>query len=403
MTRLDGRCQVDNPLRIYARVVTRLVELGTTPVRDLARLGKDTAGAALLTLVSGLLPEHDAEQDLSQLPQLDDATVERLTREVVAGSGQLTRAEVAAAAGVPLEQAQRLWRAVGFAQVEDDRAIFTSSDVTALKDAAALLEDGIVDDEQLMALARPIGHMLSRLAAVQSGAIIDVLSRRLNQTGDGQMTTMNTLATQAVQVTDELLPVLERTTLYVWRRHLAVEASRQLLERSVFGQPSRTCAVGFIDLAGFTRLTRQIDGPELSRLLTEFETLVFDTVAGVGGQVVKTLGDEVLFTVDDPATAADITLMLLERSETHPVLPAAHAGLAYGPVLIRAGDVFGPVVNVAARLAGLARRGTARIDTAMAEALQQDSRFTIATRPPRPVRGYPGLRSYRLRRRPSSQ
>ena len=230
-----------------------------------------------------------------------------------------------------------------------------------------------------------------------------MLVRRLAGASDGNDQTTDAFAAQAVQVTVELLPVLERTTVYVLRRHLAVEASRQLLGRSSFGQPTRTCAVGFVDLTGFTRLTRQLEGPELSRLLAEFETLVLDTVVAAGGQVVKTLGDEVLFSVDDPATAADITLTLLERSDAHPILPAAHAGLAYGPVLIRAGDVFGPVVNIAARLAGLARSGTARVDTAMADALQHDRRFAVAARAPRPVRGYTGLRSYRLRRTASDR
>ena len=71
-----------------------------------------------------------------------------------------------------------------------------------------------------------------------------------------------------------------------------------------------------------------------------------------------------------------------------PELAPVHAGLAFGPVLHRSGDVFGPVVNIAARIAGLARQGTVRTDTAMATALADSTEFTLAARAPRRVRGY---------------
>ena len=75
-----------------------------------------------------------------------------------------------------------------------------------------------------------------------------------------------------------------------------------------------------------------------------------------------------------------------------------HAGLAFGPVLYRGGDVYGPVVNIAARLSSLARKGTIRVDHAMATALGDTKQFTLSARAPRQVRGYLQLQSYRLRR-----
>ena len=74
------------------------------------------------------------------------------------------------------------------------------------------------------------------------------------------------------------------------------------------------------------------------------------------------------------------------------------SSLAFGSVLFRGGDVYGPVVNVAARLSSLARKGTIRVDHAMATELADAKAFTVSTRTPRPVRGYPQLPSYRLRR-----
>jgi adenylate cyclase len=38
------------------------------------------------------------------------------------------------------------------------------------------------------------------------------------------------------------------------------------------------------------------------------------------------------------------------------------AGVAYGDVVLRLGDVFGPVVNIASRLTSVARPGTVLVD-----------------------------------------
>jgi adenylate cyclase len=108
-------------------------------------------------------------------------------------------------------------------------------------------------------------------------------------------------------------------------------------------------------------------------LLERFETVVGDTVLAHGGRVIKNLGDELLFVTEDPASAAEITLGLLEQIDTDLDLPPVHAGLAFGPVLYRTA-------------------------TAMATALADSAEFTLAARAPRRVRGYLQLRTYRLRR-----
>ncbi len=88
----------------------------------------------------------------------------------------------------------------------------------------------MLDPDGLVELARPFGHLLSRLAAAQTSFLSDVLGARIavghlvEDPASGEH-----MAGQAVLITEELLPVLERTTVYVWRRHLAAEAGRALL------------------------------------------------------------------------------------------------------------------------------------------------------------------------------
>ena len=89
-------------------------------------------------------------------------------------------------------------------------------------------------------------------------------------------------------------------------------------------------------------------------MLRDFEHLASDTVTDAGGRVVKLIGDEVLFTAPDAGAGCAIALRLAAVYRDHPTIPAARAGLAIGEVMLRDGDVFGPVVNLAARVVAVA-------------------------------------------------
>ncbi len=396
-----------DPVRGSAHLVARVVELGAARFTELAGLGSNSLLAALLALlrrtdqkeVPDALP---ADEDVEPAPEGDATPAEILTWGLLAGNGRYTRLEVAERAGIALDEARRLWRALGFPEVDDEQRVFNDADVTALTDAAGLIAADIVDGDGLVELARPLGNLMSRLAAAQTSFISEVLGARItvgHAVEDPQLP--GQLAAEAATTTRELLPMLERTTVYAWRRHLAAEVGRALFPSGSGADghaESRPAAVGFIDMTGYTRLSRNVDLTELARVLDQFETAVLDTVVAHGGRVIKNLGDEILFEIDDPASAAEATLQLLDVFTAEDTMPQVHAGLAFGPVLHRGGDVFGPVVNIAARLASLARKSTIRVDQAMATALGDAEQFTLSARAPRRVRGYLQLPSYRLRR-----
>ena len=69
-------------------------------------------------------------------PEDEFSPAETITRGLLAGEGRYTRLEVAERAGVALDEARRLWRALGFPEVDDEQRVFTSTDVAALTDAA---------------------------------------------------------------------------------------------------------------------------------------------------------------------------------------------------------------------------------------------------------------------------
>lgn len=313
---------------------------------------------------------------------------ERLESILLGGKRRYTRLEVAEKAGVPIERATRLWRALGFATVGDDEVVFTDADVEAVRTADQLITAGLHDQALEAPVARTLGLHLSQLAEWQVRMLWTLITENEDVGQDDS---------QVVALVERLLPELERVQNFVWRRHLAAFAGRALASPEEDLQ-ARTETVGFVDMVGYTRLTRRLDEGELSAVLEGFELLATEVIADRHGRVVKMIGDEVLFVADAPADAAEIALTLTERTGADTELPEVRAGLAAGRILSRFGDVYGSVVNVAARLTSVARPGTVLIDRELARELAELPRFEVRSRRPVTVRGYTRLHPYVLRR-----
>jgi adenylate cyclase len=317
----------------------------------------------------------------TELPPAD-----RLEQVLLGGPRRYTRLQVAERAGISPELANALWLALGFASMPDDEVAFTDEDVTALGHAAGLVEAGLIDAGTLQSVTRMVGQSMSRLAEWQSQLLVSLLTDRPQAIPDGDL----------AGFVASIEPVLRQVQVHVWRRQLAA-ASRRLLTTDGADPGSASLVVGFVDLAGYTSLSRQLEVPELSAVLEEFESLTAGLVAEQHGRIVKTIGDEVLFVSASPAGAAEIALRLQERTTASELLPPVRIGLALGTVLSRFGDVYGPVVNIASRLTGLARPATVLIDEQLAAALADDPRYQIDRLRPTSVRGYRHLSAHRLR------
>jgi adenylate cyclase len=313
---------------------------------------------------------------------------QRLERVLLGGRRKYTRFEVAEKAGVPEERSRRLWRALGFATVGDDEVVFTDADVEAMRTADQLVQSGLIDPSIETAVTRALGQHLSRLAEWQVHMLWELITEQ-PELGRNER--------QIARMVDRLLPELEQVQNYVWRRHLAAYAGRALAASDETLE-TRTQVVGFVDMVGYTRLTRQIDEDELSQVLDAFETLSGEVIADHHGRVVKMIGDEVLFVADSAVDAAEIALTLTERATADEGLPAVRAGMASGRILSRFGDVYGSVVNLAARLTSVARPGTILVDKELAAELADEPAYELRSRRPVTVRGYNRLRPAALRR-----
>lgn len=296
----------------------------------------------------------------------------------------LDREDVERLSGVPADVAQEIWSAMGFAEVPYGEKAFTAADVQALKTSLELLEIGLTDLPTQLVMARIMGQGLSRLAEAQ----VDVLRQR---TAD--MTPDEALAELTARA-DDVLSKLDFLIVFMWRRQFAAAVQRAIATFGEHGMP--VLSVGFLDLVGFTRSSREWDALTLEKTLEHFERDVSFRVAAVHGRVIKTLGDGVLYTCDKTVDAVGVALDTIADHEASEDLPPVRAGVATGPVLFRLGDVFGETVNIASRLSGEARPNSLLVDKHVAEELTEG--FEVRELHRRAVRGYRSLTPYLVRR-----
>jgi len=146
--------------------------------------------------------------------------VGELDELLLGAARRYTRDEVAELSGVPLDQARRYWRALGFAD-SGGAAAFTDEDVAALRRIAALVSAGVVTDELAVGLTRALGHTTARLASWQVDVVVEMLSG-----GTGLRSGVS--VTEAYRVAELLLPELEPLLLHAWRRQLSAAVDRVL-------------------------------------------------------------------------------------------------------------------------------------------------------------------------------
>lgn len=320
----------------------------------------------------------DAPLDREQL-------VELLEAFLLGEPPTLTGLDIAERVGIPIELARERWRSLGFTAVADDEVVFTEADLAAMRRTQTLQALGLIDDEHESALVRTMGRSFARLAEWQIallGRSVDLDSTDLDGLKD---------------VVGEVVPVIAELQDYVWRRHLLNAAARQLLLPEGDGEDT-AMAVGFADIVGYTRHSRSLRQSELARLVEDFEARALEVIAQFGGRIIKTIGDEVLFVADSPAEAGHIGLLLAEARDGDDDFPELRVGIAWGPVLRRLGDVYGPVVNMAARLTSVARPGRVLVDREMAEALADEEGFRLRRLRRTSVKGYRRLEPWNLRR-----
>jgi len=308
------------------------------------------------------------------------ADVEEL---ILGGEPQFTAVELAQQTGTTLPEARRIWRALGFPEYDPGAVAFTGADAVALALVRRVVDEELVDFDTAINLTRALGQTMSRLADWD----VATLAPRIDPAHTGE-DAAHLRMTEAMRLINEMGGSFEHLIIYAWRRHLAAALARaEALASSDDETTTTNVTVGFADLVAFTALSNEIGEIRIGDLVEIFESRCHDVVSTQRGRVIKSLGDSVLFVVDDPIRALDIAEGIITVIGRDPRMPDVRIGMASGPVALRMGDVFGPAVNMAARLTGVARRNRMIIDEATAELLPDDL-FEVRRLPARPLRGF---------------
>ena len=317
---------------------------------------------------------------------------DELARLILADEPHLTRSEVSAAGGLAASQGERLWRALGFADAGDTPA-YGDQDLEALRVVGAALDRGTLSEETIFRLTRALGQTMARLADWQVATIVDQLEEDVHE---GRASSR---LESAVRIAAEVQPGFEKLLLYSWKRHLAAAAARlEALGAADSELLSTTMSVGFADLSRFTAMSNTLDDVRLGELVEDFENRVTDVVTARQGRVIKALGDAVLYVNADVREATLTALEIVAHIGSREDLPDVRVGMATGSVISRLGDVFGPPVNLAARLSNVARSNRVLVDDTTAVALAEDE-FELRPLPPRPLRGFGNVSPITVSRR----
>jgi class 3 adenylate cyclase len=280
--------------------------------------------------------------------------------DLVLEQGDLSARQLADRTGTALDELIDLYRGLGVPVDDADAPVFDAEEVE------------LVDRLRLTGAAQPIVEEVNRslaaamalLATTAVSAFVGTLEDELEAAGDplsrAEVTTA--VGELALDLASRLRPL--------FRHHLRLAVARQ---RAAMGMSadrrSSHLGVGFVDLVGFTATSAGMTSAELVAFTGAFHRRAHDVVTRRGGQVVKHIGDEIMYSAVDPARACRIGLALIDAFEVD-VRP--RGGLAYGPMVARYGDLYGPTVNLASRLADIAVPGEllagADIATAVAAA-----------------------------------
>lgn len=290
----------------------------------------------------------------------------------------LTRRQLAERAGMPLEQVDRIYLAGGLPDPGPDELSAAEADVIVLETFAA--GSAIFGVEPTMQLARVIGASTARMA----DAILSCFAATVGPEGAADPTGL-ALVRANVELA-AVFPTFVAAVEVILRRHL-VGLARPGTAASAAGYERRELVVGFVDLVGSTELAARLSTAELGAALSRFEGTASDLVVRHGGRVVKLIGDEILYTAPDGPTGVRLAVELVDTFAADPVVPSVRAGLAGGLVLTRDGDCFGPVVNLAARIVGVAAIDEVVVDATVGEAAAAAG-WTVEALPARPLKGF---------------
>jgi adenylate cyclase len=274
----------------------------------------------------------------------------------------LSTRDFATRCGRSVDDVVELYRELGIVVDDVDEVRFTESEV----DLEDLLRTAVVDQftpEEGHDLVVVMARALASVADASVAEYVQTVEARLMDDGGSllEWAQVNAVVTDmARRLADSLGP------LFVHYLRQSVDHQRRA-QQNVSSPAVMRVAVGFVDLVGFTPLSSRLAPEELSAVVGRFESEAFDLATRTDTRIVKHIGDEIMFTAVDPAAACRMANALAESVAETAARP--RGGIAFGEVISRHGDYYGPVVNLASRLTDEAVPGEILVSDELAAAV----------------------------------
>ncbi|MDO4258455.1 MAG: adenylate/guanylate cyclase domain-containing protein [Actinomycetaceae bacterium] len=326
-----------------------------------------------------------------------DSTVSAYLPHLLGGQMIYSARDIATYTGTSIESVRDFWSNMGTPVRDEEAVVYTARDLDMYSASMDLVESGAIDGATSRSLLRASSHLADRLSLWQVEALVEDAVRRhgLDDTSariyvlDHMRERIADLERMAVHAWQrQLESLLTRMEAEVARRGLEVMSSRFPLNRSL----------GFVDMVSYTS-TSTIMGESLVGLIQRFEDESRAAVTDAGGRVVKMIGDAVMYIADDLHTGLEVATSLMERLGADDEILPVRASFVRGDVFSRSGDVFGPTVNLAARLADIAPVGQILTDPSTAAAIaagELGGEYVLEEFPTADVRGFGQISPYRV-------
>ena len=220
--------------------------------------------------------------------------------------------------GIDLELLEAMQRALGLPRVDDpDAPVHLRADAEAAAQARMFVDVGLTR-EQLIAVARVLGHGMAQAAEVMRQVVLETVI----EPGATELQIAKAYG-ELVQRASPLLGPLAEGVLRLQLRHGLETEAVSVAERAAGKLPgAREVTVCFADLVDFTRLGEAVPPEELENLANRLSGLARD-VASPPVHFIKTIGDAVMFVSTDAAALLRAALELLAAAEKEDLPPAA--------------------------------------------------------------------------------
>jgi adenylate cyclase len=355
------------------------------PPEELERLGlyDPTAadGPERLELIRYALSLGATIEEVAASPNLGELALEMELRP----RGPLTLAQAIEAMDIEWPTATRLLGALGMATDFDERITEDEAETIRLFVASIRL----LGEETAVQLARVTGAAMAKVAEtlVASFRIQVELPRR-----DAGVRYVDVIKEYS-EITTSLLPAFVRSLDALLRQQIVAVAKRMWSTDEEHSTVTLWRTVGFVDLVGYTEVTGSLSARDLAAVLIDFDERTAEAVRAGNGQVVKMIGDEAMFVTEEPGDACRIALNLVAAFNGIRT-PPVRVGLATGEMVSVFGDLYGPDVNLAARLVAVAEPDTVVVAQRTRDGAPDFGFDALAARP---LKGFPDpITSYKL-------